>query len=680
MRFSARVFAFARFFSGLLVSAGIGLVLLFQTALPASAQSTQPVQPAPSIYQQPYSDYRQPLLDDNVPQNSHTYTQAIVIDVMAALMCNLVGIDPVNPQQQCLGINPVTNKLGYSQDPAEQQFGVQQESPQIGGALGTMANMVAVMYTPTVSSTQYSQYLASNFGIVKSANAQVAAQEDCSKNVTIGYGFCGLQPIFSLWVASRDFAYAILVIAFIFLGLGVMLRYKADSKTIMTIQNQIPRVIIAILLITFSYAIAGIMIDIMWTVTYAGVNAIGGASDARVRAGCTGQPTDTPEGQPLGEAATNNLLDNPFSFANRIYLRDCNGNIGIPGQVDPALVGQSIEPSDNGVVNIAGRISDSFILLMHSVINELLGWDDGGECASWTGGLQLEECLEDFGLWLADIIIILIIVVVLIIALFRLWFELIKAYVSFFIFVILGPIWIVFGLLPGTPLGFQKWLRLIFANLAAFPLVAFILVFARVVVEAIPPVDPAQQFQNSIFVPPLVGNPNGTAFGPLMALGAILIAPSIPAMIRERMGAGKNKFGPTIAAGIAAGAGVATAPAAKQWKRWNRYNSQGEPEGFLAKAGYNFRGRTPVGKFVRQRQAAWKQGYRNQQAGGTATSADFRRLQKYDTATGEKRQKLFNKSDQQVKDEMFNRDLRAAHNENDRRNGGSGSGGGGGTP
>lgn len=665
MRYSARVAIFARFFFSVLFVFGIGLALFIGLAKSASAQTQLPMPTAP--YAAPdYVDYRQPNLDQNVPRNNHTYTQVVLIDVLAAIMCQLTGIDPVNPSVPCLGANLATNQIGYPTNPAQPQFGMQEQTaPFLGGALGQMTHLVSVMYTPTVSTSDYTSYLAGNFGIAKSAQAtgQAPNTQDCSKNTQLGYGFCGLNPVFAIWVVSRDFAYALMVIAFIFLGLGVMLRYKADSRTVMTLQNQIPRVIIAILLITFSYAIAGVMIDLMWTVTYAGVSAIANSSDAKVRQNCVDDPND-PGNLTLGQAATNNLLDNPFSFANRIFLVNCDGTL------------------DQGITNIAGRVSDSFIILIHSIIFEILGWDVGGECSVWTGQ-GFTNCLENVGVWLLDMVLILIIVVTLFVALFRLWYELIKAYVTFFIFVILGPIYIVFGLIPSRPLGFERWFRLIFANLTAFPLVAFILVFARVVMDSLAPeqlaLGPTGQTQlinpNSVYVPPLVGNPNVTAFNVLIAFGAILIAPSIPGMMRERVGKSKGEFGKITAAGLAAGAGVATAPAVRQWKKWNRVNSQGEPEGFLARAGYNIKGKTPIGRYFRNQKLDMKRSLDAERRGGTASSADFKRLRKYDPNDNlDKKSKLFYKSDPSVRPAMIDKDHDAALAENARRNSGSGSG------
>jgi hypothetical protein len=328
MRNSARVLSVARLFRSLLFSAGLSVLFLLSLSSPAQAQqlvNTPNQQPQPvSTYEQ----FRTPNIDPNVERNHHTYVQIVLIDILAAVTCQITGIDPVHPTVPCLGVNPSTNSIGYIQNNGQPQ-------QQIGGALGGLSNMISVMYVPTISSTQYGNYLASNFGIVKTAHAQQAVDE-CQAS-PFGYGFCGLQPVFSLWAAARDFAYALLVIAFVALGIGIMVRFKADPRTVMTLQNQIPRVIIAILLITFSYAIAGIMIDLMWTITYAGVNIIASSSPREVALNC--DPQDI---RPIQEASSQRLLDHPLSYVNTIFLRDCEGNV----------------PS--GTINLAARVSEAF--------------------------------------------------------------------------------------------------------------------------------------------------------------------------------------------------------------------------------------------------------------------------------------------------------------------------------
>ncbi|MGH9857183.1 MAG: hypothetical protein ACRD4B_04990, partial [Acidobacteriota bacterium] len=402
-----------------------------------------------------------------------------------------------------------------------------------------------------VSSAQYFNYLASNFGIVKTANAADFQFKNCTtlSGNTTGYGFCGLQPIFLLWATFRDMAYALLTLAFIFLALGVMLRFRIDPRTVMTLQNQIPRVIISILLITFSYAIVGVLIDIMWTVTYTGINVITNSSKAQVAYDCSG---DDDVG-PLGEKASFRLLDNPVSFANTIFLSDCKGidNGGI----------------NSGIFELASNVNSAFGALVKNIIANLFFGNETPDC----GLTNPFDCFEEAVLWIIGLIVQIIIIVALLIALFRLWFVLIKTYISLLIFIILGPVYIVFGLIPGRPMGFEKWIRLIFAHLAAFPLVAFILVLGRVLTDAIP-INPPPE---SVFIPPLVGNPNAGAFSVLMGFGAVLLAPSIPGLIREKMKAPEGKTGSAISGGIVAGVGVATSPGAKAVKHLNRTDHRG---------------------------------------------------------------------------------------------------------
>ena len=238
---------------------------------------------------------------------------------------------------------------------------------------------------------------------------------------------------------------------------------------------------------------------------------------------------------------------------------------------------------------------------------------------------------------------------------------------------ILGPIWIVLGLVPSNPppLGFEKWLRLIFANLAAFPLVAFILVFARVIVESVQ-ADPTLPVQpTSVFIPPLVGNPNANAFGVLFALGAILISPTIPGMIRERMKVGQGKFGATIAAGLGVATGVAAAPATKMWKNLNRRNSTtGAPEGALAVWRHRAVGKVPGVDKLRQRRADNRTAYNNEASGsGPTTGGLVRKLRSYDATAGQARQDMYGSARKKTQQAMKNKDHGDAIDENRRRGG-----------
>ena len=118
----------------------------------------------------------------------------------------------------------------------------------IGGVIGSGTQMIATLFTPPASGIQY---IANTWGNVlgKPAYAQ-------------GYGFNGLQFLLPLWKAARNIVYILSSIIFVVIGLMIILRVKISPQAVVTIQSAVPTVITTLILVTFSYAIAGLLIDI----------------------------------------------------------------------------------------------------------------------------------------------------------------------------------------------------------------------------------------------------------------------------------------------------------------------------------------------------------------------------------------------------------------------------------
>ena len=83
-----------------------------------------------------------------------------------------------------------------------------------------------------------------------------------------GLGFSALSPILEVWKIFRNVAYFSFVIIFLVIGFMIMFRQQIGGQTVVTAQQAIPKIIIALLLVTFSYAIAGLMIDAMYLIMY----------------------------------------------------------------------------------------------------------------------------------------------------------------------------------------------------------------------------------------------------------------------------------------------------------------------------------------------------------------------------------------------------------------------------
>src|SRR5690606_25281628 len=83
-----------------------------------------------------------------------------------------------------------------------------------------------------------------------------------------GLGFSSLDPILDTWKAFRNVAYLFYVIMFLVIGFMIMFRQKISSQAVVTAQQALPKIIISLIAVTFSYALAGLMIDAMYLIMY----------------------------------------------------------------------------------------------------------------------------------------------------------------------------------------------------------------------------------------------------------------------------------------------------------------------------------------------------------------------------------------------------------------------------
>lgn len=460
-----------------------------------------------SAFAQAPNPYTAPNTNPDVPNNLHTWTQNVMIEVMAAATCQLAGVDPINPNQKCLGVDPQTNSIGLV-DP----------STGSGGAIGLMGNLIALTYTPPLHTGDYFSYLAQNFGLAKPAYAQ-------------GVGFQGLKPLMNLWIAFRNIVYLAFVVVFVVIGVAIMLRVKIDPRTVMTIENQIPKIIVGLLLVTFSFAIAGFLIDLMYISIYLLFNIF---NNSQIISSTTITKINQTQGWFQGQ--------NPFGVLNdlvgfRELVTDSAGGVkdivqnlfAVGASVDPGKgPAQGITiPVISGIINIVTGILD----FVRNALGALLGW-------------------------VAGTLAFLVIAIAILWALFRLWFELIKAYIFILIDVVLAPFFVVLGLFPGSPIGFGAWMRDIIANLAVFPATIAMFLLGRVFMDAF-----GTSSATSPFVAPLIGNPGDPkAIGALIGLGIILMTPQILETLKAALKAPKLDVS-AVGRAVGVGRGVITAPA-----------------------------------------------------------------------------------------------------------------------
>jgi len=389
-----------------------------------------------------------------------------------SLDCWIGGAEQVDPNAPSGVMPAITNSLTTMIIGPMPTPGATSYKP--GGAVGGIGSFVAALYAnPPASSVEYFADLGQNLGILaKPAYAQ-------------GIGFEGLKPLLPVWKAFRNIAYIFFVIIFVVMGFAIMFRVKLDPQTAISIQTAIPRVVVALLLVTFSYAIAGLLIDLI----YLGIGLI------------------------IGLMAAGGLFTP--AEAGSLQTQFLTGGF-------PQVIGAAFRASGN--------------ILPIALIGGIIGAAVGGLIGSAAAGLGAVPGAVIGGL-VGGGLIVLILSIIILFVLLKLFLELLKTYINIILAIILGPLQIMLGVLPGVN-GFSTWFKNLFANVMVFPAVAAFLLITRVLMNKM-------TTGGDLWTPPMLGMPllMANVVPPLIALGFLLILHKVPEMVREALGVKPLPFG-----------------------------------------------------------------------------------------------------------------------------------------
>lgn len=528
MRFSARFFGVV-----LLVA-----IAFFRLLTPAFAQTTNPYNTLMPT-------------DSSVQMNVSTLAQGVFMGMLSSVTCILGGVDFTSPSHKCLTFNNKTGLYSYA--------------PNIdGGLLGLGAAGILMTFNNPVHTSDYFKYLSQNFGLAKTAHAASST----------GIGFDQLSPITNLWIAFRNIAYLLFVILFIVIGFAVMLRAKIDPRTVMTIENQIPKLIVALILITFSFAIAGFVIDFMWVGIYLVINLFGNLD---------------PVLQKQIAGLTTNVKDNPFNWVNNLNAGPL-GFLGIAQQAAGAVkditgvITYNIFQNAGFLKIFVTTIFGLPILLsctVKSLFNVSISLPFG---LAFQTGQDFGACLDaGFATLISGIIgavAFIIFAIAMLVAIAKLWWSLIKSYTLFLIFVIFAPLIIMSGVIPGwTKTNFEWWLRHVLAYAIVFPTAMGVFLLGKTLMDV-------YAIQTTA-APPLLGvDSRALAFvGPLLGFAIMMLAPQSLAMVQDALNAPDPKYLAGIGAAIGVGSAAYGTGIGKLWDRSFRESDplRGLDEGWARK-------------------------------------------------------------------------------------------------
>jgi len=272
--------------------------------------------------------------------------------------------------------------------------------PTTGGAIGGMSNFIAGIYQyKPASSIDYFADLGKNWGIIKPAYAQ-------------GFGYDQLRPVQMLWQMTRNLSYLAFVLIFVAVGFMIMLRTRIDPRTVATVQAAIPGIVLSLILVTFSFALAGLIIDIARLGTFLIANILAG-----------------------------NLLNNPMDLINKI---ETQGDWNIFGLL----------LSDKGIFSTSAQAGKTIVdVIIASIPNGLLK--------------LLGAVLDKAGI--TDVIIGLFITLLLVMIVFRIFIMLLTALVTIIMLTILAPFQFLAAAIPGRGGVIFGWFKSMLAAALTFP-------------------------------------------------------------------------------------------------------------------------------------------------------------------------------------------------------------------
>jgi len=451
-------------------------------------------------YQNSLSGYSQADTAPDVPHNLHSLTQIVTMEVAATLSCQLSGFDPTRPDHQCLGMDQKTGVIGFV--------------PSHGGLIGLTVQGIALTFNIPVHTSNYVHYLANNFGFEQT---YAAAQN--------GVGFSSMEGLLGICTTVRNLAYLLFTIFFVILGLLIMLRKRIDPRTVMTVENQLPKIVISLICITFSFAIAGAMIDMMWVLIFFTINTFL-------------DPT-------TGKKATQDL----FYFAPQYFDRAWNGGIGgLTGDIIHGMSGLINSSFSNGTWGAAH-------LGINGQPNPNNTWDAPEGWLPYLLGVLLNVVFVG----LANTIGYLIIFIAIWWMLVKLWINLLKTYIYIIFLIIFGPFYILLGLIPGSAFGFVLWIKHLAAHLAVYVVVIGEFVIAIVINNS----------NGSLPAFPLLDQPDAVTAKMLIVFGILFVVSDTPQYVMRFFKIEDPGFGRTVAGAFVAG----TVPAKKLTGGAHRWHS-----------------------------------------------------------------------------------------------------------
>lgn len=371
-----------------------------------------------------------------------------------------------------------------------------------------------------------------------------------------GIGFAAIQGYQGIWKLFRDLAYVVLVLVIVVIGFLIMFRVKINPQTVITLENALPRIIVTLLLITFSFAIAGFLIDLMYLVIALMISQLTQLNITHFA------PSDA-----VG-------LINKYSTAKIGDIYNPTDGLWTIGTSFFSVLPYLVRSVFQTFFTLFGAILlNKYIVVEH--LEKLVKWTEGiggtigggvsalGFGGSATIGAALGGLISQFGtlimsiafisvIWpiVAPLLVGLIVFLSIVFLVFRVFFLVLKIYVSIILQIIFSPVILLINAVPGKNM-FSKWIRSLFANIFVFPMIILLILIADILGSL--------NNSGNVWKPPFIYGIDTKAFSTLLALGMLLVIPDMIKAFKAALGVKESpiKFGLGMFFGGASGIGGA---------------------------------------------------------------------------------------------------------------------------
>lgn len=344
-----------------------------------------------------------------------------------------------------------------------------------------------------------------------------------------GIGYGALAPFKGIWLMFRNLVFLLMVLIIVIIGFMIMFRAKINPQTVISVENALPRIVIALLLITFSYAIAGFLIDLMYISVGFIITLF---------------------------ATTPNFPIDPKQLYSSVFFKQDNSIFEI---LFPFKAGEFVLQASQGLYSLLPELLKNVVGGIGAFLIEKIGFIILGKLIPGMSGLSFVGFLNKFGVevkesgtqiasiigaaiviiidflffqWAGQFLAIAIIFVLILFSIlflfFRIFFMLLSVYINTILLIVFSPLIIAFEAVPGRST-FAPWLKNLVLNLATFPLLVAFTCIVQIVMNS-------STTSGIFWRPPYLYGIDPSSFRILIAGGMLFAIPELIKTIKEMTG------------------------------------------------------------------------------------------------------------------------------------------------